>query len=125
MARDLSAVTGACLAIRRDVFEAVGGADESLPYTCNDIDLCLKVRALGRRVVWTPHAVLMHVDGASRGPDRSVRRLARSWYDLGRLHDRWPEAVDRDPFLNANLTATDHHLLLATPPRRHRPWHRV
>ena len=80
------------------------------------------VRALGHRVVWTPHAVLTHVDGASRGPDSSVRRLARSWHDLRRLHDRWPEAVDSDPFLNANLTATDHHLLLATPPRRHRPW---
>ncbi len=125
LTRDLSAVTGACLAVRRDVFEAIGGADESFPHTCNDIELCLRARALGYRVVWTPHALLTHVDGASRGPDHSIERLTRSWRDLGRMHARWPEAVDADPFLNANLAATDHHLLLATPPRRRRPWQEI
>ncbi len=125
LTRDLLAVTGACLAVRRDTFEAIGGADESFSLTCNDIDMCLRARAAGHRVVWTPHALLTHVDGVSRGPDDSFARLSRSWHDLRRLHDRWHETMDADPFLNANLVATDHHLLLATPPRRERPWQKV
>ena len=125
LTRDLSAVTGACLAVRREVWEAIGGADESFPQTCNDLDLCLRARAAGHRVVWTPHALLMHADGASRGPDDSIARLSRSWRDLRRLHDRWRSVMEADPFLNANLAASDHHLLLATPPRRERPWRRT
>lgn len=120
--RDLSAVTGACLAVRREVWEAIGGADESFPRTCNDLDLCLRARAAGHRVVWTPHALLRHVDGASRGPDDTIARLGRSWRDLRCLHDRWAASMDADPYLNANLTATDHDLFLATPPRRGHSW---
>lgn len=122
LARDLSAVTGACLAIRRALFTALGGADESFDHTCNDVDLCLRARAAGWRVVWTPHAVLSHVDGATRGHDQSLAQLTRFWRDLSRLHERWGEAMDFDPFLNANLVATDHNLVLAQEPRRPLPW---
>ncbi len=122
LTRDLSAVTGACLAIRRPVFAALGGADESFDHTCNDVDLCLRARAAGWRVVWTPHAVLTHVDGATRGHDRTLAQLTRFWHDLGRLHERWGIAMDLDPFLNANLVATDHNLVLAPAPRRKLPW---
>ncbi|MBE7212138.1 MAG: glycosyltransferase [Gluconacetobacter diazotrophicus] len=123
MARDMSAVTGACLAIRRDLFHALGGADESLPRTANDVELCLRARAAGHRVVWTPHAVLRHVDGASRGADgATASRLMGSWRDLGRVYERWPAAFDADPFLDANLEATDFELVLASPPRRPHPW---
>ena len=122
LTRDLSAVTGACLAIRRALFTELGGADESFDHTCNDVDLCLRARAAGWRVVWTPHAVLSHVDGATRGHDKSLEQLTRFWHDLGRLHERWGEAMDFDPFLNANLVATDHSLVLAAVPRRKLPW---
>ncbi len=122
LARDLSAVTGACLAIRREVFEGVGGIDEGFDLTCNDVDLCLRARQAGWRVVWTPHAVLQHVDGGTRGHDRTPEQLARFWHDLGRLHERWGDAMDADPFLNANLRATDHDIVLASPPRRETPW---
>ncbi|MCQ8239542.1 glycosyltransferase [Rhizosaccharibacter radicis] len=125
MVRDLSAVTGACLAVRRETLDAVGGLDEAFPLACNDIDLCLRARRAGWRVVWTPHAVLQHVDGASRGHDRKVGEIGRAWRDLRRLHDRWGDAMDADPFLNANLEASDHDLLLANPPRRDKPWQRL
>src|SRR5262249_8359526 len=68
--RTLSAVTGACAAIRRAVFFEVGGLDEvNLPVSFNDIDLCLRVRDYGYRVVWTPFAELYHMECASRGLD--------------------------------------------------------
>ncbi len=122
LTRDLSAVTGACLAIRRSLFAALEGADESFDHTCNDVDLCLRARAAGWRVVWTPHAVLVHVDGATRGHDKTMEQLTRFWHDLSRLHERWGEAMDYDPFLNANLVATDHSLVLSPVPRRKLPW---
>ena len=124
MVRDLSAVTGACLAVRRTVFEGVGGLSEALPLSCNDIDLCLRVRRAGFRVVWSPFALLHHVDGASRGHDRTIRQQASFRRSLATLQSKWDEAMRHDPYLNANLRATDHHLLLAEPPRRVPPWHR-
>ncbi len=125
MVRDLSAVTGACLAIRRAVFEAVGGLSEALPLSCNDIDLCLRVRKAGFRVVWSPFALLHHVDGASRGHDRTIRQQASFRRSLASLQSSWDDAMRHDPYLNANLRATDHHLLLAEPSRRVPPWHRA
>ena len=122
LTRDLSAVTGACLAIRRELFVRLGGADESFDLTCNDVDLCLRAREAGWRVVWTPHAVLAHVDGASRGRDTTLEQLTRFWRDLRRLHDRWQNAMDVDPFLNTNLSATDHDLVMASRPRRRPSW---
>ena len=125
MVRDLSAVTGACLAIRRAVYEAVGGLDEALPLAGNDIDLCLRVRAAGHRVVWSPFALLHHVDGASRGHDQTARQQGVFRRVIAGLQMTWGDAMRHDPFLNANLVATDHHLLLADKPRRISPWHQA
>jgi len=116
--RAVGAVTGACLMVRRAVFEQAGGFDESFPITCNDVDFCLRVRQLGLQVVWTPHAVLTHLDGATRGRDEAPSRILASCYDMGRLLDRWEPVMTADPFLNANLEATDYDLILAMPPRR-------
>jgi len=118
LARDVAAVTGACLAIRRAVFEEIGGLDEDLRVTWNDIDLCLRLRAKAYRVVWTPHAVLTHVELATRGAENPTRFDA----ERGRLLARWGDAFDSDPFQNPALLATDDDLLLATPPRRRKPW---
>lgn len=120
--RDVSAVTAACLAIRADVWAQVGGMNEQLPVAWNDVDLCQRVRAAGLRVIWTPHAVLLHLEGETRGEDAAdPARQARFQADGARYRATWGSAADDDPFLNPNLVAGDHQLQLA-PPRRPRPW---
>jgi GT2 family glycosyltransferase len=102
--RSVCAVTGACLALRRDIFREVGGLDaDRLAVTNNDIDLCLRVRHAGYRVVYTPHAVLVHREAASRGPDASAAQLARVLRERDYLRRQWGELAIRDPYLNANL----------------------
>jgi GT2 family glycosyltransferase len=88
-----SAVTGACLMTRRDVFEAAGGFDESFPLNYNDIDYCLKVRRLGYRVVYTPHARVMHHE--------SVSKSGVYEEELDAFRAKWGEVVD--PYYNPNL----------------------
>jgi len=85
VARNWSAVTGACLMTRRDVFEAVGGFDERLPIAYNDVDFCLRARERGLRVVYEPGATLLHHESASRSrfdPWRDTRRFQRRWREL-------------------------------------------
>ena len=115
LARDVAAVTGACMMVRRSVFDILGGFDETFPLTCNDVDFCFRVRQAGYRVVWSPHAALTHADGGTRGLDRTARQIIRTCLDNGRLLERWTPIEAGDPYLNANLMVTDHHLLLATP----------
>ncbi len=125
-ARDLSAVTGACLAIRRDVFRRLGGMDERLAVTWNDIDLCLRVRAAGLRVTWTPHARLIHAEGASRGVDADDMARHRRFQDEQALMRRiWGDRLSDDPFLNPNLLASEAGFLQLTKPRQRRPWSRA
>ncbi len=120
--RDVSAVTAACLAIRADTWAQVGGMNEQLPVAWNDVDLCQRVRAAGLRVIWTPHAVLLHLEGETRGEDAAdPARQARFLADQALYRATWGAAADDDPFLNPNLIAGDHQLQLA-PPRRPRPW---
>ncbi|NHN84771.1 glycosyltransferase [Acetobacter musti] len=114
--RDLLAVTGACLLMRRDVWERVGGLDEAFRVTCNDIDLCLRVIAAGWRVVWTPHAVLTHLDGATRGRDVSIARQWLHCAETARLVGRWHRVMRNDPAINPALHVTDTRVLLAWPP---------
>ena len=123
--RDLSAVTGACLAIRRAVFEEVGGLEaESLRVGWSDIDLCLRVRRAGYRVLWLPDAVLVHHEMATRGRDAALAQQARHEIERAALRRRFPAETDRDPFLNPNLDATATGIVLAQPPRRVPPWKR-
>ncbi|MBO1359073.1 glycosyltransferase [Acetobacter sacchari] len=113
--RDMLAVTGACLLIHRALFEELGGLDEEFHVTCNDVDLCLRVVATGRRVVWTPHAVLTHIDGATRGRDHRPERQVRFFRETARLIGRWSALVASDATINPNLKLTDRDILL-TPP---------
>jgi O-antigen biosynthesis protein len=97
--RDCSAVTGACLMVRREVFERVGGFDERYQVAYSDVDFCLSVREKGYRNVFTPHATLYHHECATRGdldppPDR--------W----RFQARWAGYLADDPYYNPNLTRT-------------------
>ncbi len=104
VARECSAVTAACLATRREDYLHVGGMDEvSFPVNFNDVDYCLKLRALGRRIVFTPHAKLMHLESASRGADRGSDRRPRFERELRNLRAKWGETLASDPYYNPML----------------------
>jgi GT2 family glycosyltransferase len=100
----VSAVTGACLAIRRDRYRMLGGMDEALPVAYNDVDFCLRARDRGWRVVYTPHATLIHHESRSRGYDVTPEKARRLVQDAATLRQRWPQAVGNDPFYNPNLS---------------------
>jgi GT2 family glycosyltransferase len=113
----VSAVTGACLAIRRDTYVSHGGFDERFPVAFNDVDLCLRLSRAGLPSVWTPYANLEHDESATRGTD--LRGPARRRYlaDRRRLTDRWGAALRADPWYNPNLSLEDESFRLAWPPR--------
>ena len=95
--RDVIAVTGACLMVRRALFESLGGFDEAHEIINNDLDFCLRAHSTGHAVVYTPHATLIHHEMASRGelPDR---------FDTGRFERRWTRLfAEGDPFFSPNL----------------------
>jgi GT2 family glycosyltransferase len=119
VARECSAVTAACMLLRRSDYLAVNGMDEALfPVNFNDVDLCLKLRARGYRIVVTPHTALLHFESATRGADRSAFDRERAARELAGLRARWGETVANDPFYNPqlNLDGTPYSGL-AWPPR--------
>ena len=120
VAQEVSCVTGACLALRRSVFEAVGGLDEmNLAVAFNDVDLCLRIRSKGYKIIWTPHAELIHWESKSRGADtQSTRFIAECDYMLM----RWEHMLRSDPFFNLNLDLNATTPRVAFPPRIARPW---
>jgi GT2 family glycosyltransferase len=122
LTRTLSAVTGACAAIRRSVFFEVGGFDEiNLPVAFNDIDLCLKIGDRGYRVLWTPFAELVHLESASRG--RADADSAQHLHGLQHLRKTWGTLTESaDPFHNPNLRFTWDDLEIPSAPRREKPW---
>ena len=107
LGREVWAVTGACMATRRDIFLAVGGLNEALPVAYNDVDFCLRLTANGYRLVWTPWSVLEHRELASRPPDHSPARQAQAREERDRLLRDWGSLVLLDPFLNPNLHLLD------------------
>ncbi len=114
--RRVSAVTGACLAIRRDVFDAVGGIEAAhLRVTGSDVDLCLRVRERGLAVICTPHAVLYHRELASRGVDATPAQRARVAAERAYLLQRWGNAIETEAHLSPNLTVVQETLALAPP----------
>jgi glycosyltransferase involved in cell wall biosynthesis len=123
LTREVSAVTGACLALRKAVFDAVGGLDaEHLPVLYNDVDFCLRIRERGWRVIWTPFAELYHLESGSRGLDQTPDQLARAMREAEYMRNRWGSVLDSDPFYNPNFDRSDHNFKLAIPSRREKPW---
>jgi O-antigen biosynthesis protein len=104
VARECSAVTAACMLTRRADYLRVGGMDEArFPVNFNDVDYCLKLRALGRRVVFTPHARLLHLESASRSAtatDSTKRRFER---ELDNLRTKWGDVLAADPYYSPLL----------------------
>lgn len=115
----MSAVTAACLLVRKSVFEQVGGLDEQLKVAFNDVDFCLRVREAGYRNVWTPFAVLYHHESASRGYEDTPEKRKRFEGEIKFMFDRWGNLLQADPAYNPNLTLTGEPFALAFPPRTH------
>lgn len=104
MACDYSAVTAACLMTKKSVFEQAGGLDESFTVAFNDIDFCLKVRALGKLVVYNPHAKLYHYESKSRGLEDTPAKKERFRQETERFLVKWADILrDGDPYYNINL----------------------
>jgi GT2 family glycosyltransferase len=105
LTQNLSAVTAACLVVRRDSYLKVGGLDEvNLTIAFNDVDFCLKLWALGLRNVWTPHAELYHHESVSRGPEDSPEKVARFKKEMTFMKEKWGERLRRDPYYSPMLT---------------------
>jgi O-antigen biosynthesis protein len=120
---NVSAVTGACLILRKSVFEEVGGLNaKDLTVAFNDVDLCLKIQAKGYRNVWTPFALLYHHESPSRGPDTTPDKIERARRETEFMRTQWGELLDQDPYFNLNLSLRTPSFDLAFPPRRKKPW---
>lgn len=104
-AQDYSAVTAACMMTKHSVFEAVGGLTEELAVAFNDIDYCLKVRKLGKLVVYNPYAELYHYESKSRGLEDDPAKVERFNGETELLISYWRELIEGgDPYYNRNLT---------------------
>lgn len=104
-AQDVTAVTGACMMIRRDVYEETGGYDESFEVAFNDVDFCMRVRQAGYLVVFTPFAELYHYESKSRGLDDAPEKRARFLGEIERFQKRWEkELAAGDPYYNPNFS---------------------
>jgi GT2 family glycosyltransferase len=110
--REVAAVTGACIAIERTKFEAVGGFDaENLPIDLNDIDFCLRIAERGWTNIWTPEATLIHHQSATRGIDSDPFELYRK--ERGYFVQRWSHVIRDDPYFHPGLSLYAHDVALA------------
>lgn len=104
-AQDYSAVTAACMMLKRTVFEAVGGLSEELEVAFNDIDLCMKIRAEGKLIVYNPYAELYHYESKSRGQENTQEKVERFNQEMAHFIEKWPVIMkEGDPYYNQNLT---------------------
>ena len=123
IAHDVSATTAACLALRRTVYDEIGGLDEvNLKVAFNDVDLCLRITEKGYRIIWTPEATLYHWESKSRGNDLSSQHFTRFQGEVAYMRERWGARLDEDPLYNPNLSLSTAHPVMAFPPRRVPPW---
>ena len=104
-AQDYSAVTAACMMVKKEAFEKVGGLSEDLAVAFNDIDFCLKLRKAGYLIVYNPYAELYHYESKSRGLEDTPEKVARFNREMAVFEKKWPEILrDGDPYYNPNLT---------------------
>ena len=114
----LSAVTAACLVIKKSTYLEVGGLDETnLQVAFNDVDFCLRVREAGYQNVWTPFAELYHHESATRGFEDTPEKLARFTKEIDYMERTWGETLINDPAYSPNLTLDHEDFSLAWPPR--------
>ena len=105
LVQNYSAVTAACLIVRKEVFNQVGGFDDvDLSITNNDVDLCIKIREVGYRNLYTPFAALIHHESASRGPEDTPEKVERYTREVDHMWKKWPDILLNDPAYNRLLT---------------------
>lgn len=104
-AQDVSAVTGACLLVRKSLYEELGGLDEGFAVALNDVDFCLQLRKRGLLNIFTPFAELYHYESASRGTDLSGESAKRYEKECERFREKWKkELAEGDPYYNPNFS---------------------
>lgn len=104
-AQDLTAVTAACVMVRRDVWDSIGGLDETFEVAFNDVDLCMRIRKAGYLVVFTPFAELYHYESKTRGAEDTPEKRRRFQGEIDRFHARWErELAAGDPYYNPNFS---------------------
>lgn len=121
LSRRVSAVTAACLLVRKADYLAVGGLDAAnFQVNFNDVDFCLRLQQRGGQIAWVADAILTHHESASRGSDRQIpQKAARAQRETGKLLARWSNKLFNDPYYNPNLNLDLlPYSALATPPRQ-------
>jgi GT2 family glycosyltransferase len=119
--REVGAVTGACLAIRRKVFDEVGGFDTALAVGCNDVLLCCDLLARGYRNVYLAAPLFIHCESKSRGGDDTREKIERAVAEGCYLRKRHKRLFQNDPYYSPNLSY-ERPYDIAFPPRRDKPW---
>ena len=118
LTQSFSAVTAACLVVRKALYQQVGGLDEvNLTVAFNDVDFCLRLREAGYRNVWTPFAELLHHESATRGDDVAPEKRKRFKQEIAYMQSRWADLIANDPAYNPNLTIGSEDFSYAWPPR--------
>lgn len=104
-AQNMTAVTGACLMVKKALYEEAGGLDESFAVSLNDVDFCLKLRSMGYLNVFTPFAELYHFESISRGLDDKGASAERYNDESARFRKKWEkELAAGDPYFNPNFS---------------------
>jgi GT2 family glycosyltransferase len=116
--QNLSAVTAACLVVKKSIYNEVHGLNEKdLKVAYNDVDFCLKIRGKGYRNLYTPYAELYHHESASRGYENNLKKRRRMFKEVRYMVQRWGDQLLNDPAYSPNLTLKHENFGLAWPPR--------
>jgi GT2 family glycosyltransferase len=115
--QDFSCITAACMVMRRALFEKLNGFNEDLAIAYNDVDLCIRMRQAGWRIIWTPQVEMYHHESASLGHHSSPERKATFEREVSLMREMWGAVLDNDPFYNPNLSLSTNDFTLAFPPR--------
>ena len=121
--REVAALTGACLALRRKIFEEVGGFDTALAVGCSDVLLCAELTARGYRNLCLGKPLLIHHESKTRGRDDTQEKKERALEEGRYLRSRYKRLFQNDPYYSPNLSY-DRPYDIAFPPRRQKPWRR-
>lgn len=106
--QEISAVTAACMMVKKFDFDAVGGLDETFQVAFNDIDLCMKFRAAGKKIIFTPYAELYHYESKSRGLEDTPEKQFRFDKEVKRFQEKWAQQLEMgDPYYSPNLSVTE------------------
>ena len=106
--QEISAVTAACMMVKKSDFDAVGGLDETFQVAFNDIDLCMKFRAAGKKIIFTPYAELYHYESKSRGLEDTPEKQFRFEKEVKRFQEKWAQQLEMgDPYYSPNLSVTE------------------